>query len=99
MHSNFIVIEIPEYFKSGYYFVNGVGLFRYVADKDVTKYNGEPYDENINWNDQIIEYDEDGVVIYDPSDPDFMERQKEALIEEKSDKGEEMEIDVTGRDD
>ena len=99
MHSNFIVIEIPKYFKSGYYFVNGVGLFRYVADKDVTKYNGEPYDENINWNDPIIEYDEDGVVIYDPSDPDFMERQKEALIEEKSDKGEEMEIDVTGRDD
>lgn len=99
MHSNFIVIEIPEYFKSGYYFVNGVGLFRYVADKDVTKYNGEPYDENINWNDPIIEYDEDGVVIYDPSDPDFMERQKEALIEEKSDKGEEMEIDVTDRDD
>ena len=99
MHSNFIVIEIPEYFKSGYYFVNGVGLFRYVAYKDVTKYNGEPYDENINWNDTIIEYDEDGVVIYDPSDPDFMERQKEALIEEKSDKGEEMEIDVTDRDD
>ena len=55
--------------------------------------------QNSSKNVEIIEYDEDGVVIYDPSDPDFMERQKEALIEEKSDKGEEMEIDVTDRDD
>lgn len=89
MHSNFIVIEIPEYFKSGYYFVNGVGLFRYVADEDVATYNGKSYDENIDWNDPIILYDEDGIVIYDPSDPEF-EQKKLEEIEEKSDKGEEM---------
>lgn len=100
MHSNFIVIEIPEYFKSGYYFVNGVGLFRYVASGDEARYNGKPYDENIDWNDPIIEYDDDGIVIYDPSDPDFMERQEEMELEDKSDKGEEEFIDGdTGCDD
>ena len=72
MHSNFIVISIPDYFKSGYYFVNGVGLFRYVADSDVSIYNGKAYDENINWNDPIIVYNENGEVIEDPSDPDFV---------------------------
>lgn len=71
MHSTFIVIEIPEYFKSGYYFVNGVGLFRYVADSDVETYNGKAYDEAIDWNDPIIIYDENGEVIYDPSQPDY----------------------------
>lgn len=71
MHSTFIVIEIPEYFKSGYYFVNGVGLFRYVADSDVGTYNGKAYDEAIDWNDPIIIYDENGEVIYDPSQPDY----------------------------
>ena len=94
MHSNFIVIEIPEYFKSGYYFVNGVGLFRYVADSDVSKYNGKAYDASIDWNDPIILYDDDGVVIYDPSDPDFEEKQKQKEIEEKSDKGDE-DYDIT----
>lgn len=94
MHSNFIVIEIPEYFKSGYYFVNGVGLFRYVADSDISKYNGKSYDESIDWNDPIILYDDDGVVIYDPSDPDFEETQKQKEIEEKSDKGDE-DYDIT----
>ncbi|SCW50704.1 hypothetical protein SAMN02910400_01045 [Lachnospiraceae bacterium C10] len=92
MHSNFIVIDIPEYFKSGYYFVNGVGLFRYVSDGDAGKYNGKSYDAAIDWNDPIILYDEDGVVIYDPSDPDFEEKQQEQKaqeIEEKSDKGDE----------
>ena len=73
MHSTFIVIEIPEYFKSGYYFVNGVGLFRYVADSDIETYNGEAYDEAIDWNDPIIIYDENGEVIYDPSQPDYYE--------------------------
>lgn len=70
MHSNFIAIQIPEYFKSGYYFVNGVGLFRYVSDADASKYNGEAYDAEINWNDPIILYNEDGTVKYDPSDLD-----------------------------
>lgn len=29
-----INIEIPSYFKSGYYMINGVGLFRYMADNE-----------------------------------------------------------------
>ena len=73
MHSNFIVIKIPEYFKSGYYLVNGVGLFRYVADEDSAIYNGKAYDAAVDWNDPIILYNEDGTVKYDPSNPDFEE--------------------------
>lgn len=82
-HSNFIVIKIPEYFKSGYYFVNGVGLFRYVDSANAKSYNGKSYDAGIDWNDPIILYNEDGSVKYDPSDPDFEEKQ----IEEQSDPG------------
>ena len=67
LHANCIKIEIPEWFKSGYYFVQGVGLFRYVSDEDLKVYNGLAYDENIDWNDPIKQYDEYGVCIFDPS--------------------------------
>lgn len=90
MHSNFIVISIPDYFKSGYYFVNGVGLVRYVADSDAVIYNGKAYDEKINWNDPIIVYNENGEVIEDPSDPDFA-RQTTDL--KKSDVGVDITVD------
>lgn len=86
MHSNFIVIDIPEYLKSGYYFVNGVGLFRYVSDQDKASYKGKAYDPGIDWNDPIILYNEDGTVKYDPSDPDFEEKKKKE-VEENSDPG------------
>lgn len=84
LHSNCISITIPNYFVSGYYFVNGVGLFRYVSDADAGKYNGEAYDEKINWNKPMILYDENGSKIYDPSDPDI-----EAKPISESDPGEE----------
>lgn len=91
-------MDIPDYFKSGYYFVNGVGLFRYVSDEDSYVYNGKPYDEAVDWNDPIILYNEDGTVKYDPSDPDFAEKQKEK-IEETSDPGdEEAEPTITPRE-
>lgn len=67
LHSNCISITIPEWFKSGYYYINGLGMFRYVSEEDATVYNGEPYDENINWNDPIVLYDKNGITIYDPS--------------------------------
>jgi hypothetical protein len=89
MHSNFIVIQIPEYFKSGYYFVNGVGLFRYVSDEDAAKYNGEAYDESIDWNDPIILYHEDGTVRYDPSDPDSVK-----VVDDISDPGDEGDVNI-----
>ena len=95
MHSNFIVIKIPEYFKSGYYFVNGVGLFRYVDSADAKSYNGKAYDAGIDWNDPIILYNEDGTVKYDPSDPDFKEKQ----VEERSDPGIEEEEEEISEDD
>ena len=67
LHANCIKIEIPEWFKTGYYFVQGVGLFRYVSDEDLGSYNGLAYDPDINWNDPIKQYDEYGVCIFDPS--------------------------------
>lgn len=67
LHSRCISITIPDWLKSGYYYVNGIGMFRYVLDKDQDSYNGEAYDESINWNDPIILYDERGSVVYDPS--------------------------------
>ena len=90
MHSNFIVISIPDYFKSGYYFVNGVGLFRYVADSDEATYNGKAYDENIDWNDPIVVYNENGEVIEDTSDPDFV---KQTTDLNKSDAGVDITVD------
>lgn len=85
LHSNCIAITIPDYFVSGYYYVNGVGLFRYVTDEDLDTYNGEAYDENIDWNDPMILYDENGFEIYDPSDPET----EEEIVDEDSDPGEE----------
>ena len=37
-----INIEIPEEFNSGYYMINGIGIFRYI--------NGDTYDENTDFN-------------------------------------------------
>ena len=67
LHSNCISIDIPKWLKSGFYYINGIGLFRYVADEDVSKYSGKAYDKNIDWNEPIILYDEQGFVKYDPS--------------------------------
>ena len=65
LHSNCIEIPIPNWFKTGYYYVDGIGMFRYVSKNDEALYNG--YDENINWNDPIILYDENDNLIYNPS--------------------------------
>lgn len=99
LHSNCIAISIPEYFKSGYYFVNGVGLFRYVSDDDLKTYNGKAYDEDIDWNDPIIIYDENGFVIYDPSDPDAEYEIPEEEVKPEGDleveTSTEVDVDVT----
>ena len=42
LRSEILEIQIPDYFHSGYYLVNGFGLFRYV--------NGSSYDENTDFN-------------------------------------------------
>ena len=67
MHSSFIRVPVPDYLKSGYYFVNGAGLFRYVAKEDWALYNGNAYDPSIDWNDPVILYNRDGTVRFDPS--------------------------------
>ena len=62
-----ITIKIPEWLKTGYYYIENQGFFRYVAQGDLAKYNGMPYDSNVDWNDPIILYDDNHLVIYDPS--------------------------------
>ncbi len=41
-----IVINIPKYFHSGYYCINGAGLFRYINTPSITEFN-EDVDMNI----------------------------------------------------
>lgn len=67
LHSNCIEIIIPNWLKTGYYYVAGIGMFRYVSKSDEPLYNGKEFDDNINWNDPIILYDENDNLIYDPS--------------------------------
>lgn len=66
-HDNFIVIEIPNWFKTGYYYLNGVGLIRYVKKKDAELVKSDAFSEYVNWNDPIIVKDNEGNVIYDPT--------------------------------
>lgn len=67
LHSNVIEITIPDWLKTGYYYIDSVGLFRYVSEDYASSYNGKAYDSNVYWNDPIILYDEYGNLIYDPS--------------------------------
>ena len=70
LHSNCIAISIPSWLKTGYYYLDGIGFFRYLSDSDAKQYNGEAYDANIDWNDPIIIYDENGFVKYNPTAED-----------------------------
>ena len=70
LHSSCIEIELPGYLKTGYYYINGLGMFRYVSDKDKKAYNGKAYDSNIDWNDPVIKYDDNGELIEDPTATD-----------------------------
>lgn len=72
LHSSCIKIDLPDYFKTGYYYVNNLGMFRYVSNKDKKTYNNKTYDTAIDWNDPII-VKKDGQVLEDPTDPDTNE--------------------------
>ena len=53
-----IKLKLPEYLKTGYYVINGAGIFRYV--------NGDSYDDSTNFNDPIIIKTDTGKVTYNP---------------------------------
>lgn len=78
LHSNCIEINIPSWFKTGYYYIENKGMFRYVSSLDKNIYNGEAYDESVNWNDPIKQYDDNGYLIYDPS-TNFDRRQESTI--------------------
>ncbi len=65
-HSNCIEIGLPSYLKSGVYDLNGIGMFRYVSERDVGKIDGNVNGSSIEWNDPIVVVDDDGRVLYDP---------------------------------
>lgn len=100
LHSNCISIKIPEWFKTGYYYVGGAGLFRYVSQSDALRYNGEAYDPLVNWNDPIIIYDENGSVQYDPTSEyegdQNIPATEENMINDDSDPGED-ELEEDGK--
>jgi len=95
LHSNCISITFPEYLKSGYYVVNGVGLVRYVADSDLETFKSGNLDA-IDWNDPIILYDEFGCVIYDPTIE--TEEAEEILEESRKPEGDELSEEVPQED-
>lgn len=98
LHSNCISITIPEWLKTGCYYVNGIGFFRYVSANDMYKYNGKPYDANINWNDRIIIYDENHFLLYDPS-TGFESDTYKQLKSEKNNKEGNQNLDGSGASD
>ena len=81
LHSSCIKIDLPNYLKSGYYYVKNLGMFRYVSNKDKNAYNNKAYDTAIDWNDPIIVI-KDGQVLEDPTDPDTDENAGDAGLSE-----------------
>jgi len=68
-----ININIPEEFESGYYMINGRGLFRYVK--------GDSYDDGTNFNVAIVEKEETSGRITDASkDQTNREEEKEESV-------------------
>lgn len=56
--SNYVTIKIPDYFVSGYYYINGAGMFKYVANDSSQGISG------VNFNTPYyVGYDEDGNLI------------------------------------
>ncbi|NEX02365.1 hypothetical protein SAMN04487829_1992 [Pseudobutyrivibrio sp. NOR37] len=94
LHSSCISVEIPEWLCTGYYYLNGEALFRYVDDNDVAIYNGKPYDKNIDWNVPLIQYNEMGQVIFDPSQP--VDEESIAIEVEGEPEGDEQVPEVAG---
>lgn len=64
-------VNLPDYLKSGYYYINGVGIFRYVK--------GTSYDNTTNFNDPVIIKSDDGKTIYNPAKVDEDSRSKNKI--------------------
>lgn len=97
LHSNCISITIPEWLKTGCYYVNGIGFFRYVSGDNKYKYNGKPYDSDIDWNDKIIIYDENNFLLYDPStgfESDIYKKHGQEKLQDNSMESNENESDA-----
>lgn len=54
LHSNIAEVLLPDFLKTGYYFINGTGMIHYIA-------KGDTVESPVNV--PIVEYDEDGTII------------------------------------
>lgn len=52
---NIVKVELPSFLKTGYYNINGIGIFRYV--------DGDSYDTHTDFNEPNLSYDEDGTLL------------------------------------
>lgn len=86
----YVEIEIPDYFHSGYYFINGVGVFRYVKGPK------EKGIEGIDFNDPyFLGVDEDGnIITADGIDHTIKDEEEEEDTEDEGMKEKEQASDV-----
>lgn len=70
LHSNCISITIPDWLKTGCYYLEDIGFFRYVTGDAVKDYTGAAFDPDIDWNEPIIIRDENGFLVNDPTQKD-----------------------------
>lgn len=60
--------EFPDYMKTGYYYIQGYGIFRYIAEEsEVKTFDAEKY-KDTDFNSPIILKTANGNVIYDPTE-------------------------------
>lgn len=97
---NYVCITLPDYLWTGYYYVNGAGLFRYVnADKTANiqnlKYNVPYFLGTDNHNDQILNPANDGNedAVYLGEHVDLSEFAKNELTDEQKTSDTDQDID------
>lgn len=59
--SNTAIITFPEYLVSGYYYIDGAGLVRYINAEYGTDIN------SVDYNEPMVTYDDEGNILYDLS--------------------------------
>ena len=62
-----VVYEFPDYMKTGYYYISGYGLFRYIAEESEEKLFDEEKYADTDFNVPIIITSNKGYTIYDPT--------------------------------
>lgn len=62
-----VTYEFPEYMKTGYYYISGFGIFRYIAEESNSKIFDEEKYKDVDFNQPIILKSATGSTFYDPT--------------------------------